>query len=32
MNAASAKVLVVDDDPSIRKVLRMGLATDGYHI
>jgi two-component system KDP operon response regulator KdpE len=28
--AASLKVLVVDDEPPIRKLLRMGLATQGY--
>jgi two-component system KDP operon response regulator KdpE len=30
MNAASLKVLVVDDEPPIRKLLRMGLGTQGY--
>jgi two-component system, OmpR family, KDP operon response regulator KdpE len=28
--AASLKVLVVDDEPPIRKLLRMGLGTQGY--
>jgi two-component system KDP operon response regulator KdpE len=28
--AASLKVIVVDDEPPIRKLLRMGLATQGY--
>ena len=32
MSAAPLKVLVVDDEPPIRKLLRMGLATQGYHI
>jgi len=32
MNAAPLKVLVVDDEPPIRKLLRMGLATQSYHI
>ena len=26
------KVLIVDDEPPIRKLLRMGLGTQGYHI
>jgi two-component system, OmpR family, KDP operon response regulator KdpE len=30
MNAGSLKVLVVDDEPPIRKLLRMGLGTQGY--
>jgi two-component system, OmpR family, KDP operon response regulator KdpE len=30
MNAAPLKVLVVDDEPPIRKLLRMGLSTQGY--
>jgi two-component system, OmpR family, KDP operon response regulator KdpE len=30
MNAAPLKVLVVDDEPPIRKLLRMGLGTQGY--
>src|SRR5262249_33988159 len=32
MNAAPLKVLVVDDEPPIRKLLRMGLATQSYQI
>jgi two-component system, OmpR family, KDP operon response regulator KdpE len=32
MNAAPLKVLVVDDEPPIRKLLRMGLATQSYHV
>jgi len=32
MTAAPLKVLVVDDEPPIRKLLRMGLATQGYEI
>jgi len=32
MNAAPLRVLVVDDEPPIRKLLRMGLATQGYQI
>jgi two-component system, OmpR family, KDP operon response regulator KdpE len=30
MTAAPLKVLVVDDEPPIRKLLRMGLSTQGY--
>ena len=30
MSAAPLKVLVVDDEPPIRKLLRMGLTTQGY--
>ena len=30
MTNASLKVLVVDDEPAIRKLLRMGLSTQGY--
>jgi two-component system, OmpR family, KDP operon response regulator KdpE len=30
MNAPPLKVLVVDDEPPIRKLLRMGLGTQGY--
>lgn len=30
MSAAPIKVLVVDDEPPIRKLLRMGLSTQGY--
>ena len=32
MSAAPLKVLVIDDEPPIRKLLRMGLATQGYAI
>lgn len=32
MNAAAIKVLVIDDEPPIRKLLRMGLTTQGYDI
>jgi two-component system, OmpR family, KDP operon response regulator KdpE len=32
MNAAPRKVLVVDDELSMRKLLRMGLSTQGYDI
>jgi two-component system KDP operon response regulator KdpE len=32
MSAAPLKVLVVDDEPPIRKLLRMGLSTQGYEI
>jgi two-component system, OmpR family, KDP operon response regulator KdpE len=32
MNAAPPKVLVIDDEPPIRKLLRMGLAAQGYEI
>jgi len=30
MSASPLKVLVVDDEPPIRKLLRMGLGTQGY--
>ena len=30
MSAAPLKVLVIDDEPPIRKLLRMGLTTQGY--
>ena len=30
MNATPLKILVVDDEPPIRKLLRMGLGTQGY--
>jgi two-component system KDP operon response regulator KdpE len=30
MTGAPLKVLVVDDEPPIRKLLRMGLGTQGY--
>jgi two-component system, OmpR family, KDP operon response regulator KdpE len=32
MSAPPLKVLVVDDEPPIRKLLRMGLGTQGYEI
>jgi two-component system KDP operon response regulator KdpE len=32
MNAAAIKVLVIDDEPPIRKLLRMGLSTQGYDV
>ena len=32
MTAAPLKVLVIDDEPPIRKLLRMGFTTQGYHI
>ena len=32
MTAGSQKVLVIDDEPPIRKLLRMGLSTQGYDI
>ena len=32
MTAAPLKVLIVDDEPPIRKLLRMGLTTQGYQI
>jgi len=32
MTAAPTKVLVIDDEPPIRKLLRMGLSTQGYHV
>jgi two-component system KDP operon response regulator KdpE len=32
MSAPRTKVLVVDDEPPIRKLLRMGLSTQGYDI
>jgi two-component system, OmpR family, KDP operon response regulator KdpE len=32
MNAAPLRVLIVDDEPPIRKLLRMGLTTQGYQI
>jgi two-component system, OmpR family, KDP operon response regulator KdpE len=32
MNAAAIRVLVIDDEPPIRKLLRMGLSTQGYDI
>jgi two-component system KDP operon response regulator KdpE len=32
MSAAPPRVLVVDDEPPIRKLLRMGLSVHGYHV
>ncbi|MBU6461674.1 MAG: response regulator transcription factor [Bradyrhizobium sp.] len=32
MSATPVKVLVIDDEPPIRKLLRMGLCTQGYEI
>ena len=32
MSAPSLRVLVIDDEPPIRKLLRMGLASQGYEI
>jgi two-component system KDP operon response regulator KdpE len=32
MSAAPLKVLVIDDEPPIRKLLRMGLGTQGYQV
>ena len=32
MSAVPLKVLVIDDEPPIRKLLRMGLSTQGYAI
>jgi two-component system, OmpR family, KDP operon response regulator KdpE len=32
MSAASVRVLVIDDEPPIRKLLRTGLAAHGYHV
>ena len=32
MTAAPLKILVVDDEPPIRKLLRMGLSTQGYQV
>src|SRR5271163_387489 len=32
MSATPIKVLVIDDEPPIRKLLRMGLTTQGYQI
>ena len=32
MNAPPLRVLVIDDEPPIRKLLRMGLSTQGYDI
>jgi two-component system KDP operon response regulator KdpE len=32
MSAGSLKILVVDDEPPIRKLLRMGLTSQGYQV
>ncbi len=32
MSAPPLKVLIIDDEPPIRKLLRMGLATQGYQV
>jgi two-component system KDP operon response regulator KdpE len=32
MSARSLKILVVDDEPPIRKLLRMGLSSQGYEV
>ncbi len=32
MSAAPLKILVVDDEPPIRKLLRMGLVSQGYEV
>lgn len=32
MTGASLTILVIDDEPPIRKLLRMGLAAQGYHV
>jgi len=32
MSAAPLKILVIDDEPPIRKLLRMGLSTQGYEV
>jgi two-component system, OmpR family, KDP operon response regulator KdpE len=32
MSAPSVRVLIVDDEPPIRKLLRMGLHTHGYRV
>jgi two-component system KDP operon response regulator KdpE len=32
MTAAPLKILVIDDEPPIRKLLRMGLSTQGYDV
>jgi two-component system, OmpR family, KDP operon response regulator KdpE len=32
MSAAPVRVLVVDDEPPIRKLLRLGLTTQGYNV
>ena len=32
MNGPPLKVLVIDDEPPIRKLLRTGLSTQGYQV
>ncbi len=32
MSTSSLRVLVIDDEPPIRKLLKMGLGTQGYEI
>jgi two-component system, OmpR family, KDP operon response regulator KdpE len=32
MNAVPVKVLIIDDEPPMRKLMRMGLSTQGYEI
>ena len=32
MSAAPVRVLIVDDEPPIRKLLRMGLTAQGYQV
>ncbi|NEV80714.1 DNA-binding response regulator, partial [Rhodopseudomonas sp. BR0C11] len=32
MSAMAIKVLVIDDEPPIRKLLRMGLGSQGYEV
>ena len=32
MTNPSVKILIVDDEPPIRKLLRVGLTTEGYHV
>jgi two-component system KDP operon response regulator KdpE len=32
MNTPSVKILIVDDEPPIRKLLRMGLTSQGYEV
>ena len=32
MNGTAIKVVVIDDEPPIRKLLRMGLSTQGYEV
>src|SRR4029078_8506851 len=32
MSGTAIKVLIIDDEPAIRKLLRMGLSTQGYEI